>query len=225
MTLLQKTSSLVLLQLANPFMKQVAYSASKSHQHTASGTNINPAEQLVNCNTLVVQRRSLIKPNTLWSKLQQPTAKPFQEIANEMLPKISKSSIQNLLAEEGYHRQAVQKVPYLTKKHKVDHMQWARLYRMFNWEKEIWSDESYIYLGDDCGKVYVTQCTNEELNENCLVTTFKESPVRVMIWACIMKGKKGLLIVLEYPGRRGGGMNSAWYKDQLLEGVLASLYS
>ena len=104
-------------------------------------------------------------------------------------------------------------------------MQWARLYKMFNWDKVIWSDESYIYLGDDSGKVYVTRCTNKELNENCLVLTFQQSSVRVMIWACIMKGRKGPLVVLEYPGGRGGGMNSARYKDQVLEGVLASFYA
>ena len=142
-----------------------------------------------------------------------------------MLPKISKSTVRNLLAEEGYHRWAAQKVPYLTKKHKIDHMRWAQLYKMCNWDKVIWSNKSYIYLGDDCGKVYVTQHTNKELNENCLVPMFKQSSLPVMIWASIMKGRKGPLIVLEYLGGRGGGMNSARYKDQVLEGVLASFYA
>ena len=40
--------------------------------------------------------------------------KPFCEIANARSPKISESTVRNILAEEGYHRQAVQKVPYLT---------------------------------------------------------------------------------------------------------------
>ena len=151
--------------------------------------------------------------------------KPFQEIANEMLLKISTRTVRNLLAEEGYHRWAAWKVLYLMKKHKIDCMQWAQLYKMFNWDKVIWSDSSYIYLGDDCRKVYVTQRTNKELNENYLVPTFKQSSVHVMIWACIMKGRKGLLIVLEYLGGRGGGMNSTQYKDQVLEGVLASFYA
>ena len=46
--------------------------------------------------------------------------KPFREIENEMLPKISESTVRNILAEEGYHRRAARKVPYLTKRHKVD---------------------------------------------------------------------------------------------------------
>ena len=91
-------------------------------------------------------------------------------------------------------------------------MQWARLYKAFtnrNWGKVIWSDVCYIYLGDDRRNVYVTRHANKELNEDCLVPTFKLSLVRVMVWACIMKGRKGPLIVLEYLGGKGGGMNSA----------------
>ena len=40
-----------------------------------------------------------------------------------------------------------------------------------------------------------------------------------------MKGRKGPLIVLAYPGGKGGRMNSAQYKDQVLEGVLASFHA
>jgi hypothetical protein len=39
-----------------------------------------------------------------------------------------------------------------------------------------------------------------------------------------MKGRKGLLVVLEYPGGCGGGMNSAQYQEQVLEGVLKDFY-
>ena len=85
--------------------------------------------------------------------------------------------------------------------------------------------ECHVYIGDNHGKIYVTWHADEVLNEACLVPTFKQSSVCVMVWACIMKGRKGLLIVLEYPGGKGGGMNSARYKDQVLEGVLASFHA
>ena len=45
-----------------------------------------------------------------------------------------------------------------------------------------------------------------------------------MVWGCIMKGRKGLLVVLEYPGGRGGGMNSMHYQEQVLDGVLKEFY-
>lgn len=154
--------------------------------------------------------------------------KAFREIANEMLPKISESTVRNILAAEGYHRRAARKVPYLTKRHKIDRMRWAQLYKAFtnvDWAKVIWSDECYVYIGDDRGRIYVTRRADEELNEDCLVPRFKQSSVRVMLWACIMKGRKGPLIVLEYPGGKGGGMNSTRYKEQVLEGVLASFHA
>jgi transposase len=35
-----------------------------------------------------------------------------------------------------------------------------------------------------------------------------------------MKGRKGPLLVLEYPGGKGGGMNSERYRGQVLDGIL-----
>jgi hypothetical protein len=39
-----------------------------------------------------------------------------------------------------------------------------------------------------------------------------------------MKGKKGPLVVLEYPGGRGGGMNSERYQTQVLDAHLFDFY-
>lgn len=62
-------------------------------------------------------------------------------------------------------------------------------------------------------------------DENCVVPRFKQSLVRVMIWACIMKGKKGPLVVLEYLGGKDGGMNLKCYQEQVLEGKLRDFYT
>jgi transposase len=45
-----------------------------------------------------------------------------------------------------------------------------------------------------------------------------------MVWGCIMHGAKGPLVVLEYPGGKGGGMDSNRYREQVLEGVLLEFY-
>ena len=82
-----------------------------------------------------------------------------------------------------------------------------------------------MHLGDDRGQIYVTHCPLEVLLEECLVPTFKQSLVRVMVWGCILKGRKGPLIVLEYPGGKGGGMNSKRYQEQVLDGVLNTFYT
>jgi transposase len=81
-----------------------------------------------------------------------------------------------------------------------------------------------VYLGDNHGCIYVTWSTDEEFNEECLVPTFKQSTVCVMVWGCIIEGMKGPLVVLEYPGGRGGGMNSKCYQEQVLGPVLLNFY-
>ena len=49
--------------------------------------------------------------------------------------------------------------------------------------------------------------------------------MRVMVWGCIMKGRKGPLAVLEYPGGQGGGMTGQQYISQVLEAHLHTLYN
>jgi hypothetical protein len=39
-----------------------------------------------------------------------------------------------------------------------------------------------------------------------------------------MEGRKGPLVVLEYPGGKGGGMNSTRYCEQVLEGVVKGFF-
>jgi hypothetical protein len=88
----------------------------------------------------------------------------------------------------------------------------------------VFSDECYIYLDDNNGCVYVTQHPDEEQVQDCLKPIFKQSSVRVMFWGCIMHGVKGLLVVLEYPGGKEGGMDRNQYREQVLEGVLLEFY-
>ena len=92
------------------------------------------------------------------------------------------------------------------------------------WGDIIWLDECYIHLNDQSGRVYVTRHANEEYDENCVIPTFKQSSVCVMFWGCIMKGRKGPLVVLEYTGGRGGGMTGQRYISQVLEAHLNSFY-
>ncbi|KAJ3743631.1 hypothetical protein DFH05DRAFT_1234762 [Lentinula detonsa] len=110
-------------------------------------------------------------------EVQKNRRKPFQEIGNELEPK---------------------------KDQKVKRKDWAEFVKGIDWSGVIWSDECYVYLGDKASRVFVTRREDEEYEEDCLIPTFKQSSIRVMIWACIMKGKKGPLVVLEYPGGKGG---------------------
>ena len=46
----------------------------------------------------------------------------------------------------------------------------------------------------------------------------------VMVWGCIIEGCKGPLVVLEYPGGKGSGMNSTHYQDQVLNLILKAFH-
>ena len=85
-------------------------------------------------------------------------------------------------------------------------------------------DECYVYIGDDKGMVWITWAVDEEYEEDCVIPKFKQSSLWVMIWACIMKGNKGPMVVLEYPGGPEGGMTVDWYQEQVLEKVLFNYY-
>lgn len=151
----------------------------------------------------------------------------FAEIGNQVDPKISEGTVRSILKERGYGRRIARQVPFLTKKQKKARMHWAQKYKSFtsqDWQEVAFSDECYIYLGDDRGRIYITRRPDEVLREECLVPTFKQSSICVMVWACIIQGRKGPLIVLEYPGGRGGGMNTARYREQVLDGVFLDWY-
>jgi len=141
---------------------------------------------------------------------------------------ISDATVRSVLASDNPHQRSARKVPYLNTRHRMLRKQWALKYKSFNtrnWTKPIWSDECYIYIGDTRGRIYVSRRPDEEYNENCLVPTFKQSSLQVMIWGCISKGKKGPLIVLEYPGGKGGGMNTDRYISQVLEGPVTHFFA
>lgn len=57
-------------------------------------------------------------------------------------------------------------------------------------------------LGDWAGTVWVTWKTQEEYAKECIVPTFKQSNLYMMVQGCIKMGKKGSLVVLEYLGGR-----------------------
>ena len=121
------------------------------------------------------------------------------------------------MAAEGYHRRVARKVPFLTAVQKQTRKAWAEGHREQDWTRVIWSDECYVHLGDNNGRIWITRRADEELDEGCLVPMFKQSSVRVMVWGCVAQGWKGPLVVLEYPGGKGGGMTAARYQEQVLD--------
>jgi len=148
---------------------------------------------------------------------------PLADIAYDTGINASSHTISRILNKHGYHRRVAWRHPYLTKATKKHRHEWALEMKSFtvdNWHDICWSDESYIHIDDTTGRIYVTRRVGEELNDDCMGPRFKQSSIRVMVWGCVMWGWKGPLIILEYPGGKGGGMTAARYKEQVLEGAV-----
>jgi transposase len=153
---------------------------------------------------------------------------PFAEIAQNVEPRISWQTVGIILHKHGYHWRVARKVPFLTKAHKAARRRWARANKEMlskDWARVIWSDECYCYQGDTHERIYVTRRADGEYEEGCVIPTFKQLSLHVMVWGCIIQGQKGPLVVLEYPGGRGGGMNSTHYREQVLKGALKEFYA
>jgi transposase len=143
--------------------------------------------------------------------------KPFTDIGNEIELPISCKSVVRVMGAERYHRRVAKKVPFLTAAQKRQRKAWGEEHRDHNWTQVVWSDEFYVHLDDEKGRIWATHRADKEWEEECLVPAFKQSNVRVMVWGCVAHGWKGPLVVLEYPGGKGGGMMAARYEEQVLE--------
>jgi transposase len=161
-------------------------------------------------------------------KAQKARRAPFREIGNTMEPPVSSDTIRRILEECGYHRCVARYVPFLTEGHKKQRLAWGRAQHALtahDWWRVIWSDECYIYLSSKHGRIYVTRRPDEVYHPDCLVPTFTQSSICVMVWGCIMQDRKGPIVALEYPGGKGGGMNSKRYREQVLEGPFWDFYT
>lgn len=152
---------------------------------------------------------------------------PFKELGNLVTPAVSQSTVRRKLASQGYHRRVARKGPYLSNTAKLIRCRWAMQFRKVGWryfEDVVFSDESYIYIGGNAGRIFVTRKDDEEFEQDCMIPTFKQSSIRIMVWGCIALGYKGPLISLKYEGGRGGGMSAKKYQEQVLDGPMLSFF-
>jgi transposase len=153
---------------------------------------------------------------------------PLTELTNQIATKVSVGSIRRVLAAHGYHRRVARKVPFLTPHHKHLRLIWAKMnknLRARDWYRIIFTDECYVWVNDKCGRIFVTRRKDERFLDECLVPAFKQSTMHIMFWGGVVEGRKAPLIVMEYPGGKGGGMNSKRYQEQVLEGPFWNFYT
>lgn len=151
----------------------------------------------------------------------------WEEVGKAFSPKLSRSTAIRYLGRDA-KRVKLKKEFYISPTNRKARRSFARKYKDWTdkeWGSVIFSDECYIYIGGNPGNFYVTRRTNESYEDGCTIPTFRQSSVRLMVWACIAEGKKGPLLILDYPGGKGGGMTAERYINQVLDGPLSSFYA
>lgn len=153
--------------------------------------------------------------------------KPLHQLTIESGSNISTTTVRRVLHRNNYHRCVAVTKPLLRDYHIRDRLAWAEYRKDFgaiDFEITIFSDECYICLDDKHRRVFVTRLPEEKFCKECIIPKFKQSPIRAMVWGCIIAGRRGPLVVLDYPGGRGGGMTAVRYQEQVLEGALHGFY-
>jgi transposase len=152
----------------------------------------------------------------------------FTELAKIFSPKVSSRTIRRVLHDHGYSRHTAHHVPYIRPETKTKRLWYSRQLAHLKPEEYdfiIFTDETYIFIGESPGKVYITRSPDENDLPETFVHRFKKSSLKIMVWAGIMLGSKGPIVVLDFPGGRGGGMNSKRYCDQVLSGPFLEYYT
>lgn len=146
---------------------------------------------------------------------------PLRQLGNAF--QLSKGTVRHQLALENLHRHRARRVIKRTPEQEAMRLAWANQFSgwtLADWMHVVWSDESYVCLDGNVGNLYVTRSPEEEYDPACTIARPAQSNIRVMVWACIGYNFKGPLVVLEFPGGRGGGMTAARYCEQVLEPYL-----
>lgn len=96
-------------------------------------------------------------------------------------------TVRNRLIENGLNGRIARKKPFLTKGHKESRKAWATKYKDWKvqeWRKVLFSDESPFTLFQAEGKLYVRRRVGEELMEECISPTVKHGGGKIQVWGC-----------------------------------------
>lgn len=151
---------------------------------------------------------------------------PLKHLAKRM--GIGRHLVRRELAMENLHRRRVRRCLKRTAVQEARRHIWAGTYQgwgMDQWRNIMFSDESYLCVDGNLGNIWVTRRPHKEYERSCTIERPSQSPLRIMVWGCIAHNYKGPLVILDYPGGRGGGMTSARYQEQVLQPVLIPAFN
>lgn len=112
-------------------------------------------------------------------------------IQQELGAQISTRTLRRRLVEKNLFGRLSRKVPILTKKHRQNRIQFAKMHKNWignqnekRWRNVLWSDESKINMIGNDGRTWVRRPKNTELSARYTTKTFKHGGGNIMVWGC-----------------------------------------
>lgn len=140
-----------------------------------------------------------------------------QEIHDEMNLSISRKTVARRLHAAGLNGRVPVKKPLISKKNRAARLRFARIHqhwRIADWKKVLWSDESKFNLFGSDGKRYIRRPKNTRFHPRYQLPTVKHGGGSAMVWGCFHYGGVGPLVPIN------GIMDRFVYRDILQDNML-----
>lgn len=131
---------------------------------------------------------------------------------------ISRNTVRNRLRDRGISCRRPYRGAILTRRHRLNRLNWARNNRGRNWRNIVFSDESRFNLSTADGRIRIYRRRYERYADNCVFEHNRFGGGGVMVWAAINHNFKSDLII------RNGNLNARQYVDRMLRPVIRPLF-
>ena len=131
--------------------------------------------------------------------LTQNRCIPLASIIEKMTEKVCPRTLRKEIKRIGFHSRVAAKKPFLSNKHKVDRLAFAKKYQAWqlsDWMNVIWTDEVSFEIGKNSLQVKVWRRSYERYSWDCLAPTFKSGRTSVMIWGAFTDYEKCPIVIM-----------------------------
>ena len=123
---------------------------------------------------------------------------PLASIIEKMTKKVCARTLRKEIKRIGFHSCVAAKKPFLSNKHKVDRLAFAKKYQAWqlsDWMNMIWTHEASFEIGKNSQQVKIWQRSYERYSWDCLAPTFKSRHTSVMIWGAFTGYEKCPIVI------------------------------
>ena len=124
---------------------------------------------------------------------------PLAQFASNLPTPVCVRTLRKELHILGIGSRIAIKKPFLSPKHKVDRLEFAKQHlhwSMEDWSFVMWTDESSFEVGHQSRTIRVWQKPYEKYSWDCLAPTFKSGRTSIIIWGAFTSSNKSDLVLI-----------------------------